>query len=157
MLSRRADYGVRAMMDIAIHATNERVVVAEVAKRQGISPSFLAKIIPLLARAGLVRTSLGAAGGITLALPPEQISLLQIIHAIDGPLALNLCSIDPTQCKHYESCTACEVWGKAQAQLDRTLSQTRLADLITREMQGRTARPVSNTARPSNVMRLDRD
>lgn len=131
MLSRRADYGVRAMMDIATHATRERVVVAEIAKRQDIPPSFLAKIIPLLARAGLVRTSLGAAGGITLALLPEQISLLQIIEAIDGPFALNLCSIDPTQCKHYTTCTACAVWGKAQAQLNRTLSQTRLSDLMT--------------------------
>lgn len=140
MLSRRADYGVRAMMDIAAHSANERVIVADVAKRQDIPPSFLAKIIPLLARAGLVRTSLGASGGITLALPPEEISLLQIIQAIDGPFALNLCSIDPTQCKHYESCSACEVWGKAQAQLDRTLSQTRLSDLVKRGASRATAR-----------------
>lgn len=130
MLSRRADYGVRAMMDLASRSAQERIVVAEIAKRQDIPPSFLAKIIPLLARAGLVRTWLGAAGGITLARPPEQISLLQIIEAIDGPLALNLCSIDPTQCKHYTTCTACEVWGKAQAQLNRTLAQTRLSDLV---------------------------
>jgi Rrf2 family protein len=129
MLSRRADYGVRAMMDIARRSAQERVVVADIAKRQEIPPSFLAKIIPLLARAGLVRTSLGASGGITLARPPEQISLLQIIEAIDGPLALNLCSMDPTQCKHYATCAACEVWGKAQVQLNQTLAQTRLSDL----------------------------
>jgi Rrf2 family protein len=131
MLSRRADYGMRAMMDIAARAP-ERVVVAEVARRQAIPPSFLAKIIPALARAGLVRTTLGAGGGITLARPPEEISLLHIIEAIDGPFALNLCSIDPKQCQHYSTCSACEVWGKAQAQLNRTLARTRLADLVKR-------------------------
>lgn len=131
MLSRRADYAVRALTDIAARASSERVIVAEIARRQEIPPSFLAKIIPSLARAGLVRTSLGAAGGITLALPPEEISLLQIIQVIDGPFALNLCSLDPTRCKLYTTCLACAVWGQAQSQLNHTLAQTRLSDLVT--------------------------
>ncbi len=129
MLSRRADYGVRAMMDIALQPSTERTIVSSIAKRQAIPPSFLAKIVPLLARAGLVRTSLGAAGGITLAISPEDISLLQIIEAIDGPLALNLCSLNPADCKQSATCSACQVWGKAQAQLNHTLAQTRLSDL----------------------------
>ncbi len=130
MLSRRADYGMRAMMDIAAQRPDERTVVAEVAERQDIPPSFLAKIVPRLARAGLLRTSLGAAGGIALALPPDEISLLQIIEAVDGPLALNLCSLNPANCQYYASCPAGAVWEKAQAQLNRTLAQTRLSDLI---------------------------
>ena len=129
MLSRRADYGVRAMMYIALQQPTERTIVSAIAKRQDIPPSFLAKIVPLLARAGLVRTSLGATGGITLAAAPEEISLLQIIQAIDGPFALNLCSLKPSDCKQSATCAACQVWGAAQAQLNHTLAQTRLSDL----------------------------
>ncbi|MEW5719887.1 MAG: Rrf2 family transcriptional regulator, partial [Chloroflexota bacterium] len=101
MLSRRADYGVRAMMDLAAQLPTERTIVSDIAKRQDIPPSFLAKIVPLLARAGLLRTFLGATGGIALAASPEEISLLQIIQAIDGPFALNLCSLNPADCKQY--------------------------------------------------------
>jgi Rrf2 family protein len=129
MLSRRADYGVRAMIDIAAQQPTERMIVSEIAKRQDIPPSFLAKIVPLLARAGLVRTSLGAAGGITLAASPEEISLLQIIEAIDGSFALNLCSLNPADCEQHTTCAACQVWGEAQRQLNQTLAQTRLAEL----------------------------
>jgi len=132
MLSRRADYGVRAMVDIALQHPTTRTVVSEIAKRQDLPSSFLAKIVPMLARAGLVRTSLGAAGGIMLAIPPEEISLLQIIEAIDGPFALNLCSLNPADCPHYANCPACQVWGKAQTQLNQTLAQTRLSDLTPR-------------------------
>ena len=114
---------MRAMMDIAAPHPTERMIVSEIAKRQDIPPSFLAKIVPLLARAGLVRTSLGATGGVTLAASPKEISLLQIIEAIDGPLALNLCSLNPSDCRQYVTCAACQVWGKAQAQLNQTLAQ----------------------------------
>ena len=129
MLSRKADYGVRAMMDIAKRPPATRAVVAEIARRQDIPAFYLAKIMPRLARAGLVRTSLGAAGGIALALPAEEISLLQIIEAVDGPLALNLCSLNPAKCKHHAACSACETWCQVQTQLNQTLAGTRLSDL----------------------------
>lgn len=155
MLSRRADYGVRAMVDVALQHPTTRTIVSEIAKRQDISPSFLAKIVPRLARAGLVRTSLGAAGGIALAAPPEEISLLQIIEAIDGPFALNLCSLNPAECRHYANCSVCQVWGKAQTHLNQTLAQTRLSDLIRRQetqMAPRADRsPATRKSKPINV------
>ena len=64
MLSRKADYGVRAMVDIARQPPATRSVVSEIARRQHIPAFYLAKIMPRLARAGLVLTSLGASGGI---------------------------------------------------------------------------------------------
>jgi Rrf2 family protein len=132
MLSRKADYGVRAMVDIAIESPSARTIVAEIAARQKIPASFLAKIVPRLARAGLLRTSLGAAGGVALAAPADQISLLQIIEAIDGSLALNRCSLDPKNCEHHATCPTCETWCQAQAQLNQTLANTRLSDLAAR-------------------------
>ncbi len=129
MLSRRADYGVRAMLDVATQSPDTRLIVAEIAERQGIPAHFLAKIVPRLARAGLLRTSLGASGGVALGMPANQITLLQIIEAIDGPLALNACSINPNQCECSRDCVALDVWCRAQAQLNQTLSQAHLDDL----------------------------
>lgn len=132
MLSRKADYGVRAMLDIARQSANVRVVVSEVARRQNIPVFYLAKIMPRLARAGLVNTALGASGGISLALPADQISLLQVIEAVDGSLSLNLCSLDAAQCDQYETCPTCDTWRHAQTQLNQTLANTYLSDLIAR-------------------------
>ncbi len=135
MLSRRADYGVRAMLDVALQSPDNRSIVSEIAERQRIPAHFLAKIVPRLARAGLLRTSLGASGGVTLALPADQITLLQIIEAIDGPLMLNLCSIDSTQCVQSKDCAMVDVWCNAQTKLNQTLAQTRLVDLIAHQQR----------------------
>ena len=140
MLSRRADYGVRAMVDMALQSPTTRSIVSEIAKRQDIPASFLAKIVPRLARAGLVRTALGAGGGITLAAPPAEISLLQIIQAIDGPLALNRCSLDPTNFRRHATCPACEVWRQAQTRLNETLEGTRLSDLVARAQKNKSTK-----------------
>lgn len=133
MLSRKADYGVRAMVDIAKRPPATRAIVAEIAKRQNIPTFYLAKIMPCLARAGLVHTRLGASGGITLAVPADSISLLQVIEAIDGPLELNLCSLDPLKCDLHANCPTCETWCQAQNLLSQTLANTRLSDLAARE------------------------
>jgi len=78
----------------------------------------------------LLRTSLGANGGVTLGAPANQITLLQIIEAVEGPLMLNLCSLNPRACKCSTDCAALDVWCRAQAELNRTLAGTRLIDLI---------------------------
>ncbi len=117
------------MVDIAQQPAAARIVVAEIAKRQNIPAFYLAKIVPHLARAGLVRTTLGAAGGIALNIPPDQISLLQVIEAIDGPLALNRCSVEPAECEHRAACPTRHVWCQAQTQLNRILAETRISDL----------------------------
>ncbi len=117
------------MVDIARQPPAARVVVADIARRQKIPAFYLAKIVPHLARAGLVRTTLGAAGGIALKVPPDQISLLQIIEAIDGPLALNTCSVEPAGCEHHVDCPTRDVWCRAQSQLNRLLAETRVSDL----------------------------
>lgn len=133
MLSRRADYGVRAMVDVASQSSENRSVVSRIAERQRIPANFLAKIVPKLARAGLLRTSLGASGGVMLAMPANQITLLEIIEAIDGPLMLNLCSQDPARCDCSQDCAALDVWCRAQKQLNQTLAQTYLGDLVARQ------------------------
>jgi Rrf2 family protein len=134
-LSKRADYGVRAMVEIASLPPDTRAVIPDIAERQDIPRVFLAKIIPKLAKAGLLRTSRGVSGGVALGQPAETINLRQIIEAVEGPLALNRCSIRPENCPLHSTCPVLGVWRKAQEDLNRTLESTRLSDLVRRSQE----------------------
>ncbi|HEX9016400.1 MAG TPA: Rrf2 family transcriptional regulator, partial [Chloroflexota bacterium] len=83
-ITRKADYGVRTIMDVAALEPGAMAQTHEVASRQGIPLNFLAKIVPALARAGLLRSYRGSGGGIALGRPPEQITLLDVVEAVDG-------------------------------------------------------------------------
>src|SRR3972149_9341168 len=89
-ITRQADYAVRAVLYLAKNG-DQRSATSRVAQEQRIPPSFLAKIISQLSIAGLLHTSRGARGGVTLAREPREITLLEVIEAIDGPILLNEC------------------------------------------------------------------
>src|SRR3990170_3768906 len=89
-ITRQADYAVRAVWYLA-RMGGQRAATSQVAREQRIPPSFLAKIISQLSIAGLLHTSRGARGGVTLAREPKEISLLEVVEAIDGPIQLNEC------------------------------------------------------------------
>jgi Rrf2 family protein len=98
-----------------------------VAKEQSIPPSFLAKIISQLSIAGLLHTSRGARGGVMLAKPAQDISLLDVVEAIDGPISLNECSSPDGNCSFGEDCQLKEVWCDAQEDLVKRLKSTNFA------------------------------
>ena len=132
LMSKRADYGIRAMIDVATRSPDERIIIAEIAERQRIPPVFLAKIIPQLAKAGLLRTTRGVKGRVELGRSPEQINLLEIIEAVEGPPALNRCTLCADACDLTATCPIYPVWVKAQRDLNNTLASTRLADMVQR-------------------------
>ncbi len=128
-ISRRTDYGVRVILDLAILPDNGRASTQEIADRQNIPAPFLAKIISQLSFSGLVTTHRGAGGGVSLARPASQITLLDVIEALDGPVRLNRCMIEPNACPRDTSCPVHPVWAKAQAELTSLLSGTTFEDL----------------------------
>ncbi len=91
-ITRQADYALRAMMFLARLAPNQRAATSQIAEEQQIPPSFLAKIISQLSIAGFIHTSRGARGGVTLARPAAEISILEVVEAIDGPISVNECT-----------------------------------------------------------------
>src|SRR5574338_587553 len=97
-ITRQADYALRAMYYLSKLEPTERAATSLIAEEQRIPPSFLAKIISQLSIAGLIHTSRGARGGVSLARSPESISVLEVVEAIDGPLQLNECTDDPASC-----------------------------------------------------------
>ncbi len=90
-ITRQADYAVRAMVYLAQLEPDKRAATGKIAQEKSIPPSFLAKIVSQLSVAGLLQTSRGARGGVSLAKPAEAISLLDVVEAIDGPILLNDC------------------------------------------------------------------
>ncbi len=129
-ISRRGDYSIRAMIDIASQPAGTLVLTHEIAQRQDIPRAFLVKIISRLTQAGLLRAYRGAAGGVSLSCPPEQVNVLEVIEAVEGPIHLNRCLIRAGECPRDKSCAMHLVWIKAQRQLVELLRSTRLSDLV---------------------------
>jgi Rrf2 family protein len=129
-ITRQADYAVRAVLYLARIEGNQRAATSQVAQEQHIPPSFLAKIISQLSIAGLLHTSRGARGGVTLAREPKDITLLEVIEAIDGPIMLNECVGDASTCTFDEDCPLRPVWCDAQNELVTRLKGTNFQQLL---------------------------
>ncbi len=129
-LTRSADYAVRAMLDIAAQGNDHRVRTHEIADRQDIPAALLAKLVPVLVRAGLLHSQRGAQGGVLLARPAEQINVRQIVEAVEGPIALNRCLETPSQCDRIETCPVYPMWLRAQNNLIDILETTLLTQLL---------------------------
>lgn len=123
-ITRQADYAVRAVTFLARLGADHRAATSTIAQEQQIPPSFLAKIVSQLSVAGLLTTSRGARGGVSLARPPKEITLLEVIEAIDGPILLNECVGDGGTCKFIEDCPMHPVWCEAQYELVQKLRNT---------------------------------
>jgi Rrf2 family protein len=129
-ITRQADYAVRTVLHLARMGDKELAATRTVAQEQNIPPSFLAKIISQLAIAGLLHTSRGARGGVTLARDPKDITLLEVVEAIDGPIQLNVCVQGDGACTFEEDCPVRPVWCDVQSELISRLKGTSFGDLL---------------------------
>jgi len=132
-ITRQADYAVRAILYLAQLDPNKRAATSKVAEAQHIPPSFLAKIISQLSIAGLLQTSRGARGGVNLAREPEDVSLLEVIEAIDGPILLNECVSESSMCTFDDDCPLRPVWCEAQEELITRLKTTNFQQLLKKQ------------------------
>jgi Rrf2 family protein len=129
-ITRQADYAVRAVYYLAQMGPERRAATSQIAEVQQIPPSFLAKIVSQLSVAGLLQTSRGARGGVSLAKSPEQISLLDVVEAIDGPILLNECVLNSSVCTFGEDCPLRPTWCDAQADLVEHLKMTNFDKIL---------------------------
>ena len=134
-ITRQADYAVRAMVYLTQHP-EKKAATGLIAKEKNIPPSFLAKIVSQLSVAGLLLTSRGAHGGVSLAKPPEAISILDVVEAIDGPILLNDCVSDASSCSLNDDCPLKPVWCDAQQMLVEHLSKSTFAQYTQVAAQG---------------------
>jgi Rrf2 family iron-sulfur cluster assembly transcriptional regulator len=126
-ITRQADYAIQAVWYVSKLGPHQRAATRQIAHEQRIPASFLAKIIAQLSIAGLLQTSRGAHGGVMLAKTPEEISLLEVVEAIDGPITLNECVHDTAACNFGAICPMRAIWCDAQDDLINRLKSTNFA------------------------------
>ena len=128
-LTRGAEYAVRAMTYLARYPEGHVASLHEIGEAQDIPESFLAKILQILVHAGLAVSQRGAHGGFALARPAEQITMRDVIEAVDGPISVNLCTLDPEECRRSGNCEVHKAWLRAQEQLMDVLGGVTLSSL----------------------------
>jgi Rrf2 family protein len=128
-ITRQADYALRAVKYLARLAPGEKASTSAIAKGQRIPPSFLAKIISQLSIAGLLHTARGARGGVFLSRPSSDISILDVVEAIDGPITMNECTTNPGTCTFSSDCVLHDLWCSTRNELIAKLKKTTFSQI----------------------------
>ncbi len=134
-LSTKGRYSVTALYELALHYGEGVVPLKTIAKSQGISENYLEQLMAPLRRAGLVESARGAQGGYTLARPPADVTIGQIITAVEGPIALVDCLLtdaeaDDQSCVRASECVTRRIWEEVCAGINSVLNNIALSDLL---------------------------
>lgn len=131
-LSTRGRYGIKAMLDLAMHANESQVSLKSIAERQEISENYLEQLFALLRKNGLVKSVRGAQGGYMLARHPEQITVGSVLRSLEGSLAPVECvSEDSTnRCDRENACVTRLVWAKIRDRVNEVVDSITLQDLV---------------------------
>src|SRR5512141_1753163 len=113
-ISRQTDYACRVLLHLALLPPEARVTAQDISRRRIIPRAFVRRIITELGKAQLITTTRGSGGGVALARPSSEISLLQVVEAMEGPLALNPCTLDPATCPLLQTCPVHDEWMHAR-------------------------------------------
>ncbi len=127
--SRSAEYAIRALIPLAGLAPGEFALVKDVAADTGIPAQFLAKLLQDLGRLGLLKSTKGPHGGFRLNLPPEEISMLRIVEAIDGAGRFDRCLGGASECSEKVACGMHDGWMALRSRIMDYLGGTSIADL----------------------------
>ena len=131
-LSTKGRYGLRALIDLAVHEEDDTVSIQSISERQGISESYLEQLVRLLKKAELVVSVRGAGGGYRLAKPAEDISVGDILRALEGDLNAVACSAyqEEQACEGADCCVTKFVWKKINDAITQTVDSIKLAELV---------------------------
>lgn len=129
--SRSAEYAIRALIPLAQLPPGELALVKTLAAQTGIPSHFLAKILQDLARLGVLKSTKGPHGGFRLNQPPEEITMLRIVEAIDGPGRYDGCIGGSAECNDRAACAMHDGWTALRSRIMDYLGGTSVADLAT--------------------------
>jgi len=127
--STRAQYGLRAMLDLALHNNGTPILVKDIAQREQISQRYLEHLLLALKKSGLIRSIRGMKGGYVLAQEPGAIRVRAIVEALEGSIAPVDCVGDRQVCARAGRCASREVWLKIRDQIVKTLDLITLSQL----------------------------
>ena len=131
-LSTKGRYGARFMVDLAVHYGEGPVLLKDVAGRQELSEKYLGHLVPPLKTAGLVSSSRGAHGGYCLARHPSEITLAEVVEAVEGPLVIVECVKAPDVCTRAATCVTRDVWSEVASTIQGVLGSITLETMASR-------------------------
>jgi len=134
-ISTKIRYGARAMLELAYHYGEGPIELKEIAKRENISLKYLEQVINPLRAAGLVKSIRGAKGGYSLAKPPSEICLYDVVETLDGPLNLLECLRDSKVCQKVPSCVTRDIWQEVSEAISKIFYSVTLEDMVNRKME----------------------
>jgi Rrf2 family cysteine metabolism transcriptional repressor len=140
-LSTKGEYASRAMLELSLHYEKKPLHIRDISKAQDIPQRFLEQILLQLKRAGLLRSRKGPAGGYSLAKPPGEINVAEVIRAMDGPLApIDCVSVTAYEvCPHERTCSLKGLWKEVRDVIAEILERTTFADLAEKARAARVA------------------
>ena len=131
-LSTRGRYGARVMLELALRYKDGAVSIKDIAESQDVSAKYLVQIIASLRAAGLVVSVRGSGGGYFLARPPSQITLGEVIQALEGSIAPVHCVDNPKACPRTDFCVMHDVWAQMKDAIDKILDSLDLGKMVKR-------------------------
>ena len=132
-LSTRGRYGLRTLLDLALHQDEGLILLKDIARRQEFSLPYLEHLIAPLIAAGLVKSTRGARGGVSLVKPPAEIKLGEAVQLLEGPIAPVDCVNHSELCHRSAFCVTRDIWVEMQEAISRVLDSKTLQDLVDRQ------------------------
>ncbi len=128
-LSRGAEYAIRGLLYLSGQPTGKVSYIEEISNAQQIPRAYLAKIFQTLSKKGFVKSYRGPEGGFALTRDPAELTLLEAVEAMEGPIHLNECLIHSGYCEREDMCPIHDVWNQAHEKLMEVLTGTTFAGL----------------------------
>ncbi|MCF7824000.1 MAG: Rrf2 family transcriptional regulator [Candidatus Marinimicrobia bacterium] len=128
-LTKAGEYGLRAIRYLVETGDQKRVSIGDISVDKNIPEPFLRKLFKPLVQQGIINSTRGVSGGVRLARAPEEITVLEVVEALEGPLALNECLLVDNACEFMSECGMHDIWDEAQAAMARVLKSKNLTQL----------------------------
>ncbi len=129
-ISTKGRYGLRILLDLALHNSDAPRLIRDIAESQQISEKYISRLIVDLRRAGLVRSIRGAKGGFRLARNPEEVTLLEVVEVMEGALSIVDCVRKPEKCDRFGNCATRDIWEGLNNDIRECMKKITLQNII---------------------------
>lgn len=131
-ITTKSKYATRALVELAQRTGDAPVPLVLLAEARGIPTQFLEQLFSTLRRAGLLQSHRGVYGGFSFNRPPDQITVLDVVECLDGPIEPALCT-GPESCERRAICSVADVWVEAKLAVEEVLGSVTIRELAERE------------------------
>jgi len=131
-ISTKGHYGLRSMIDVALHQDKGPVTLNDIAERQSISVKYLWQVINPLKASGFLNVTRGAKGGYMVAKRPDEITMLDVLTTLEGPISVLKCLTHTDACPRVDSCVGRTVWMEVNQAIEKALGNITLAEMLRR-------------------------